>query len=268
MLIPRCVGRQDSSEGIVPALASHILAVIPARGGSKSVPRKNVQLLQGKPLIAHTIAQALASRHITRVIVSTDDDEILAVSREYGAEVPFRRPAEIAADHTPDFPVFEHAIGWLRDHEQYDPQAIVHLRATYPLRRVETIDAAIGTFLDRPDIDSLRSVNLAHESPYKMWRIGPDGLLVPVARLDDGREGHSLPRQALPKVFWQNGYVDVMRPQVILEQGSMGGRHILPFVTDEDGVEIDYAEDLIHAERMFAAGGIRPPRPATERFPS
>lgn len=241
--------------------------MIPARGGSKSIPRKNLQLLWGKPLIAHSIEHALRARHIKRVVVSTDDEEIAAAARAYGADVPFMRPTELAADDTPDLPVFQHTLQWLRDVEGYRPSAVVHLRPTYPIRRPETIDAAIDAFRGRADVDSLRSVSVAHQTPYKMWRIGTDGCLVPVARLDDGREGHSLPRQALPRVFWQNGYVDITRPEVILEQASMGGRRIQSFVTNELGIEIDYAEDLREAERLFADGQSMAPF-TPERFPS
>jgi CMP-N,N'-diacetyllegionaminic acid synthase len=163
--------------------------------------------------------------------------------------------------------VFQHALRWLKEHEAYEPAAVAHLRPTHPLRDPAVIDAAIERFLSLPDADSLRSVNIAAQSPYKMWRIGPDGCLAPVVRLDDGRDGHSSPRQALPRVFWQNGYVDVTRPSVILEQNSMGGRRIVPFITDGPSVEIDYAEDLREAERLL--GGGAPAKVLTpERHPS
>ncbi len=249
-------------------MAEEVLALIPARGGSKSVPRKNLQFLLGRPLIAYSIERALESVRITRVIVSTDDEEIARTSREHGAEVPFLRPSELAADDTPDLPVFQHALAWLLKSEGYRPAAIVHLRPTYPVRRTATIDAAVEMFLSRADVDSLRSVSLARESPYKMWRIDMGGCLTAVVRMDDGREGHSLPRQALPRVYWQNGYVDVMRPEVILEQGTMGGSRILPFVTEEPGAEIDYPEDLPEAERLLSEIATAAVPLTRERFPS
>ena len=112
-----------------------VLALIPARGGSKAVPRKNLQVLFGKPLIAHSIAHAQRAGRVTRVIVSTDDEEIAATARTYGAEVPFMRPPELAEDATPDLPVFQHALEWLRQTEGFSPCAVVHLRPTYPIRR-------------------------------------------------------------------------------------------------------------------------------------
>ena len=114
-----------------------ILAIIPARGGSKSIPRKNIRPLAGHPLIAYSIAAGRQSRLVTRTIVSTDDEEIAAVARQYGAETPFLRPAEFAQDNTTDFPVFTHALGWLKEHEGYQPDIIVQLRPTSPIRPPE-----------------------------------------------------------------------------------------------------------------------------------
>ena len=115
-------------------MSAEILALIPARGGSKSIPRKNLRLLGGRPMITYSIDHARASRHITRIIVSTDDDEIAAVSRAAGAEVPFLRPAEYAQDQSLDFEVFDHALRWLQTHENYRPDLVVHLRPTGPVR--------------------------------------------------------------------------------------------------------------------------------------
>lgn len=228
-----------------------ILALIPARGGSKSIPRKNLLKLADKPLIAHTIGQALASTRITRTIVSTDDDEIASVARAYGADVPFLRPSELAQDASPDIGVFAHALQWLSDHEGYHCDLVVHLRPTGPVRRVSRIDEAIEMFMRHPTADSLRSVTPASQTPYKMWRV-VDGMLQPVIRID-GVESFCLPRQALPDVYWQNGYVDLIRPDVILRQGQMCGDAILPFVMAEPIYELDYPEDVAHVEAALRA---------------
>lgn len=245
-----------------------VLALIPARGGSKSVPRKNLRLVAGRPLIAHSIEQARRSTLITRVIVSTDDPEIADVARSHGAEVPFLRPAELAQDAAPDIGVFQHALAWLEREEGYVPDVVVHLRPTTPVRRVETIDRAIQTFLSRSDVDSLRSVTLAKQTPFKMWLIGENGCLEPIIKAEDGREAYNLPRQVLPRVYWQNGYIDITHPEVILRSKSMTGRRILSFVIEEPSVEIDYEEDLAVAERLLAAGGHSCQDPLGERFPS
>jgi CMP-N,N'-diacetyllegionaminic acid synthase len=224
------------------AARAEVLALIPARGGSKGIPRKNLLMLAGKPLIQYSIEQALASARITRTIVSTDDDEIAKVARNAGAEVPFMRPAEHAQDRSTDLDVFRHALTTLGS-SGYHCDCVVHLRPTGPVRRVSLIDQAIDQLLSHPDADSLRSVTMPAETPYKMWTIA-DGFLEPLLRVDGVDEPHSLPRQSLPRVFWQNGYVDVIRPHVILDHGRMAGRRILPFIVDEPVLELDYPESI------------------------
>ena len=232
--------------------AAEVLALVPARGGSKGIPRKNLLPAGGKPLIAHSIELALASRHTTRVLVSTDDEEIARVARACGADVPFMRPAAFAQDLSPDIDVFRHTLEWLRDHEGYRCDLAVHLRPTAPVRRVSRIDEAIALMLDRPDADSLRSVSQPPVTPYKMWRIA-GGYLQPLLSVAGVHEPHSRPRQELPDVYWQNGYVDIVRPRVVLDLGMMAGRHVLPFIIDEPVPELDYPEDIATLEAALAA---------------
>lgn len=220
-----------------------VLALIPARGGSKSIPRKNLLLLAGRPLIAYSIEQALAARRITRTIVSTEDEEIAETAKKYGAEVPFRRPAEFAGDLSPDIDVFRHALSWLAENEGYQPELVVHLRPTGPIRRVEVIDQAIDLLYSHPEADALRSVSWPVQSPYKMWRI-VDNYLEPLLQIDGLPDTHSMPRQILPEVYWQNGYVDVLRPRTVLEMGSMCGQTVLPLVIQEPIYELDYEDSI------------------------
>lgn len=221
-----------------------VLALIPARGGSKGIPRKNLLPIAGKPMIAYSIQQAHDSSRINRVIVTTDDEEIAEVSRQYGAETPFMRPAEIAGDLSPDIDAFRHALEWLRDNEGYEPDMVVHLRPPGPVRRLELIDAAIDLLASHPEADAVRSVRRALQTPYKMWRIGDDGYMQPLLRLEGLTDCQSVPRQMLPEVHWQSGYVDVVRPRAILEMNSMWGERVLPFVIEEQLLEIDYPEDV------------------------
>ena len=176
--------------------SAEVLALIPARGGSKGIPRKNVRLFAGFPLLAWSIAAARASARTRRVIVSTDDPAIATVAETFGAEAPFLRPAELATDDTPDLPVFVHALAWLEREEGYRPELIVQLRPTSPLRPTDLIDGAVATLVRRPDIHSVRSVCRPGQSPYKMWR-ERDGLLEPLLR-DGGPEAYNRPRQLLP----------------------------------------------------------------------
>jgi N-acylneuraminate cytidylyltransferase len=250
---------------------SKILALIPARGGSKGLPRKNVLPLLGRPLIAWTIQQAAASSHISRVIVSTDDEEIAAIAREWGAEVPFMRPAKFAQDLSPDIDVFRHALLWLLQNDGYRPDLVVHLRPTGPARRVTKIDSAIDLILHHPEADSLRSVALAQQTPFKMWFM--DGaFLKSVVTLPGVKDAHSVARQTLPKAYWQSGYVDIVRPRTILEKNSMVGDRPLAFVVNEEMAELDYPEDVPNVEaalkRMLeSADQLDEPDAPPDRFP-
>ncbi len=227
---------------------NEILAIIPARGGSKTVPRKNIQPLAGHPLIAYSIAAGLQAQRVSRVIVSTDDEEIAEISRSYGAEVPFLRPSALAQDKTVDLPVFKHALEWLAENEAYHPEIIVQLRPTSPLRPPDCVDSAIGILLGNNDSDSVRGVILSGQNPYKMWRISPEGNLRPLID-NDFEEPYNMPRQQLPQTYWQTGHIDVIRTSTILEKGSMSGDIILPLIMDPRyAVDIDTARDHEHAQ--------------------
>lgn len=231
-----------------------VFALVPARGGSKGIPRKNIKVLAGEPLIAHTIREAQKSKYITRLIVSTEDEEIARVAREHGAEVPFLRPAELALDDVTDLPVFLHCLGWLADHQGYSPDVIVHLRPTAPLRTVIHIDQGIELFLESPEADSVRSVCAASEQPLKMWRV-TEGYLTPYipAHVYGLKEPYNLPRQKLPAAYIHNGAVDVIRPEVILDRNSMTGNTIRALVMDmEESVSIDSSRDWDLAEILVA----------------
>jgi CMP-N-acetylneuraminic acid synthetase len=233
-----------------------VLALIPARGGSKSIPRKNILPFAGFPLIAYSIAAAMTAETVRRVIVSTDDVEIAEIARRYGAEVPFLRPAEIAEDHTPDLPVFQHALQWLDEHEGYNPDIVVQLRPTSPLRRTWHIDQAVFRLLEHPEADSVRTVCIPFQNPYKMWRIHSDGFLLPLLETEFP-EPYNMPRQLLPDVYWQTGYVDAAWADTILNRNSMTGDHILPLIiSPEEWVDIDSIDDWRRAERMLQSGEI------------
>jgi N-acylneuraminate cytidylyltransferase len=219
-----------------------VIAVIPARGGSKSIPRKNVRSFAGHPLIAYAIEAGLSSSLVERVVVSTDDARIAEVARRYGAEVPFMRPPLLAQDDTPDLPVFVHVLDHLRRFEGYRPQIIVQLRPTSPLRPPGLVDDAIRLLCDHPDADSVRAVTSAEQTPYKMWR-RTDTFLTPLLS-HESAEPFNMPRQQLPQVYWQTGHVDAFRIETVLEKNSLTGDRILPVAVDGDyAIDID---DLRH----------------------
>ena len=182
--LPPIEFQTDTHSRLHLEMTQNILALIPARGGSKGIPRKNTMMLGGKPLIAHSILQAKASQRINRVIVSTDDAEISEVANEWGAEVPFIRPAQYAQDLSPDIDVFRHALNWLKEYEGYEPDMVVHLRPTGPVRLVDLIDQAVDLLADHPEADAVRSVSPALQTPYKMWAMTTEGYLQPLLRVE------------------------------------------------------------------------------------
>src|SRR5512143_1853491 len=209
------------------------LAIIPARGGSKGIPRKNIRDFAGYPLIAYSIAAAQQARSVTRVIVSTDNEEIAAAAREWGAETPFLRPAEFAQDNSTDLPLFQHALKWLAEHESYRPEVVVQLRPTSPLRPRDCVDRAVSTLLAHPDADSVRGVVPAGQNPHKMWRLeGPDAPMTSLLQIDGVGEPYNAPRQALPPIYWQTGHVAAIRVETILGKASMSGDKIYPLIID------------------------------------
>ena len=234
-----------------------VLAIVPARGGSKGIPRKNVRLIGGHPLIAYSIAAGLAAEHVDRVLVTTDDAEIADVARLYGANVPFRRPVELAADDTPDLPVFLHALEWLDREEGYRPEIIVHLRPTSPLRQVADIDEAIRLLARHQEADAVRGVCQPFQNPYKMWRIDGNGAMVPLLE-GEMPEPYNQPHQKLPRVYWQTGYIDVIRRRTLVDQHSMTGRTLMPLVLHEDSwVDIDTSAALDYADFLLRTGQAR-----------
>lgn len=241
----------------------NIVAIIPARSGSKSIPNKNIRLLNGKPMLAYSIEHALQSRYINRVIVSTDSEEYAMIAKSYGAEIPFLRPAEYAKDTSLDIEVFYHTLTKLKETEGYAADVVVQLRPTYPIRKVEDIDAMIEIMLKDVKIDSVRSLAKAKEIPYKMWKMNVDGKLEPLMK--DIKECYNMPRQELPAVYYQNACIDVIRPKVIFNQYSMSGSTIYGYLMDQN-YDIDTEEEWIEAEKamirrekynQIAQGGLR-----------
>lgn len=241
-----------------------ILGIIPARGGSKSIPYKNIYPLAGKPLLAYTIAAAKSSKLIGRTILTTDDVKIAAVGKRYGVEVPFMRPAELSGDTTPDLPVFEHALNWLKRHDGYVPDIIVHLRPTSPLKCGTDIDRATRLLIGDPKADSVRSVAPPPQTPFKMWTEDKKtGYLKPILTKNFPEvfkklgSPYDMPRQILPRTLEYSAFIEVLRYNTIMKQHSMSGRKILPFHYDEwRNIDIDSMRELIYAE--FTLKGLSP----------
>lgn len=225
-----------------------VLGLIPARGGSKGVPRKNIKPLAGKPLLAYTAEAALAARHLTRVMLSTEDEEIAAVGRTCGLDVPFLRPAELAQDTTPSLPVVQHALRWLREQgETFD--ALCLLQPTNPLRRAADIDACLALFAAQ-QADTVFTVLRvpAEHNPHWVYFKTDDGSL----QLNTGEAAPIPRRQDLPIAYHREGSVYVTRTEIVLEQNSLYGARVLGFEIDPaHSVNIDTLADWQRAEEML-----------------
>jgi len=233
-------------------MAKRILGLVPARGGSKGIPRKNIAPLLGKPLLAYTAEAAVASRLLARTILSTDDDEIARVGRQYGLEAPFLRPPELARDSTPSIQVIQHAVRTLAEAgETYD--AVCLMQPTAPLRTAKMIDQACALF-DRTDADSVISVfEIPHHfNPCWALLLNADGSMHWACGLD----GPPARRQDLPTAYCRDGSIYITRTAVLMEQNSLFGRKMVPYVVPPERVlNIDTPEDLVKAAEALARRG-------------
>jgi CMP-N-acetylneuraminic acid synthetase len=227
----------------------NILGVIPARGGSKSVPRKNIALVHGKPLLAYTIQAAQGSQRITHFVVSSEDPEIIAVAKRYGAPVPFERPAELAADESPTLPVVQHALREMEMLEGIAFDYIVLLQPTTPLRLPEDIDAAVDKLI-ATGADSVISVcDVGAYHPARMRQIVDDRLV----ELPIREPKEMLRRQDLPPVYIRNGAVYAVKREVVIEHNSIVGQVSRPYIMpDERSINVDSELDLLLAEILLS----------------
>jgi len=215
-----------------------IAALIPARGGSKGVPRKNVRVVGCAPLIAYSIVACKMSNNIDEVYVSTDDLEIAQVARKYGAKVPFLRPEKYATDSSGDQEVIRHFF------DNIDVDCVVYMRPTTPMREPKKIDEYIDYFhFNKDRMSGLRSVQELAEPPYKMIKI-EDGYCAGFFEDFEGIKDYTnLPRQTFPKAYLPNGYIDIAKRETVINSSSAFGMKIMPVITPHI-VEIDTEEDV------------------------
>jgi len=226
-----------------------IIGVIPARGGSKSIPRKNIAPLLGKPLVAYTIEAALASRLLTDVVVSTEDEEIAKVCSGLGAQVPFIRPAELATDTALSLPVIQHAVREMEARRDKLYDIVVMLQPTTPLRQALDIDAGIQLLMDTCADSVISVVDVGGHHPFRMKRVVGDGRLINF--IDQGFEDLR-PRQQLPPVYIRSGALYIAKRYVIMEQNTFGGMDSRAYVMSvERAVNIDGELDLVVAEYLL-----------------
>ncbi|MGI8423850.1 MAG: cytidylyltransferase domain-containing protein [Chloroflexota bacterium] len=226
-----------------------VLGVVPARGGSKSIPRKNLAPLAGKPLLAYTSDEALRSRELSRVILDTDDEEIAAAGRTLGVEVPFLRPPALARDETLIVDVLCHLLGRLDAVEGYRPDVVVLLQPTSPLRRAEHIDAAVRVLAERNADTVVTVIPVPHQfNPVSVLQVDEDGQLRPFL------QGPLITRrQDKPPVYARNGPAVLVMRREVLERGVLYGERVVALHMDAaDSVDIDGYEDLVLAEYLLS----------------
>lgn len=236
-----------------------VVALIPARMGSKRVPGKNVRSLDGHPMIAYSIAPALASGVFDAVVVSTDSEDIAAIARHYGASVPFLRPAAMAGDTSPDIEWVEFTVNKLAESGKvYDCFSL--LRPTSPFRTPDTIKRAWKTFLEDPAADSLRAVEKCTQHPAKMWVVRGNRLLPLMPFGPAEQPWHSSQYQSLPPVYAQNASLEIAWTRLVREGRTIAGESIVPFFTDDmEGFDINNRYDWILAEHLLKAGEAKLP---------
>lgn len=239
---------------------SRVIALIPARAGSKGVPNKNIRPLGGHSLIDWSIQACRKAHRIDRTIVSTDSPDYAELAVRLGAEAPFLRPAEISCDRATDLTFILHALDWLAAHGG-EPDYIVHIRPTTPLRDPALIDAAICRFQEATGATALRSVHEMSESAYKTFEIAPTGQLKRVGSDDTALDAANNARQQFPCTYQANGYVDVLSTRFIRASGLLHGDCVMPFITPTV-VEVDTEEDFAHLEYQLT----RTPALASQLF--
>jgi len=224
-----------------------VLAVITARGDSKGILHKNIRLLLGKPLITYSIEAALQARTLDKIIVSTDDETIAKISRDYGAEIPFIRPKHLATDTATIISVLQHAVRYMEEYEGFSPNIIVCLQATSPLRSVKDIDQAVTLCISR-NADSVVSLCQAKHHPYWMRRV-VGGKVYPLIEVDDEKYSR---RQDLPPVYQLNGAIYVTRRKTLLVEKRLLGENTLAYIMPQErSIDIDTPVDLKLAELIM-----------------
>ncbi len=236
-----------------------IVALIPARGGSKRVPDKNIRPLAGHPVIAYTIAAALDSEIFTEVIVSTDSEHYAGVAKHYGAQVPFLRPKELAGDQSPDIEWLSYTLGRLQDAgRSYDCFSI--LRPTSPFRLPKTIQRAWHEFSTQIGVDSLRAVEKCTQHPAKMWVVRGNRMM-PLLPLGPAEQPwHSSQYPSLPVIYVQNASLEIAWSRVVLKNRTIAGNVVMPFfTTDYEGFDVNNEYDWQLAEQMVQDGDAKLP---------
>lgn len=230
----------------------NVLGIVGARSGSKSIPHKNIRPLLGKPLLAWIIEAAKNSKNVSRLILSTDSSEYAQIGRQYGAETPFMRPAELANDTASDIDYLTHAVQWMEEKENWKPDIILRLPPTTPLCTTESIDACVEILMNDPQTTSCRTITSAPKHPYKLWKIENDELKPFIPKEFTGfDEPSNMARQLFIPAF---AHVDVIavRRDVLMNNRLLTGKKV-KFVKlpKHEAIDIDTENDFLLAEILL-----------------
>jgi CMP-N,N'-diacetyllegionaminic acid synthase len=231
-----------------------VVALIPARAGSKRVKDKNIRPLGGHPVLAYTIAAALGSGVFDAVVVSTDSEHYAEIARHYGAEVPFPRPPELSGERSPDIEFVEYTLKTLAEQGRpYDCFSI--LRPTSPFRKPETIRRAWDTFLAAEGADSLRAVEKCKQHPAKMWVVRGERMFPLLPLGPPEQPWHSSQYPTLPEIYVQNASLEIAWTRVVLHGRTIAGHVLVPFFTrGDEGYDVNDVADWIYAEYLLSTG--------------
>ena len=223
-----------------------VLAIIPARGGSKGIPRKNIKLLAGKPLISWTIKEAKKSIYIDKLIITTDSEEIAKIGKVEGADSPFLRPAELSRDNSTGTNVILHTLKWF-DKKDVAYDYFIYIQPTSPFRNVIHIDEALNLIVSNDKSDSLVSVSIPSKHPYWMKKINKNGFLEDFTETDKLYNN----RQELPDIFAVNGAIYISKWEIFIKEHSFFNRKCLPFIMDShSSIDLDTMDDWKYAEYL------------------
>ena len=235
----------------------NVIAVIPARGNSKTIPGKNYKKFNGKPIIANTIEKLKRSRIFDRIIVSTDSKKIASISKKYGAEIPFLRPKEISNDASTDNELYEFLIKFLDKKKIIPPDFFAHLSPTAPIRLNNVIKRGVEYFFRKKKMfESMRSVSEMSQPSYKTMRI-IDGKLCSIIKKDFDLNKLNMPRQLYQKTYIPNGLIDIFSTKSFLKNKSTHGKKVLPFIVDQLCVDIDNKNDFEYASFLIKRKKLR-----------
>lgn len=233
----------------MPFKKKKILAIIPCRSGSKSIKNKNITKVYGKSLLEYSLIFAKQCSFFDKIIISTDSHLYKKIAEKFGIDVPFIRPKNISKDNSTDLEFIQHALKYLKCHQNFIPDLIVHLRPTSPLRKIRDIKRGLDVLVKNEKIDSVKTISLSKNTPFKSWFANNKNFLIPIIKnRTKFSEPYNAPRQFLPKIYDQTALFDIYRAKVVMKKKLLSGKKIYGLKT-EKYLDIDTKYDINRIKR-------------------